>query len=466
MPIFLAGMANAARVAATQLAKKAGTSAAKKAAGKAVGRGKRGGGGDDSPLSKAAKLGAKAVGIPGRDDLEKHKKKVGPILVVLLLAGVLACFAGTALVNTFAGMSAALGGAASGAAGSGTGGVGCDGTDVVAAANSAAESFDLPEPADGGPFSQGGPGTKPGAVPAADDGDFPHVDQLSVMKAAGKHYNVPWYLLAAISWQETKHGADPNTWKELSSEGDGALGNMRFTPGTWSDFGVDTEGHKATAADRHDWADQLWSAANMLSNWDGVPGFRNGDDVLKAIHRYNWHDWYVNDILWWAEQYAGDNTTVSGGGSCGLTVPSGDIGTVIQYALDQRGKPYVMGGTGPDVFDCSGLMMRAWQQIGINITRTASTQADAANVQIVQKRPIDVSQMQPGDLLFYDAKPGDSYRGSYSNRLGVDISHVIMYMGNNQVVEATPPRVIASTYTNQRFQGFIAVGRVTGVPKS
>jgi hypothetical protein len=465
MAIFLAGMANAARVAASQLAKKAGTSAATKAAGRATGRGRRTGG-DDNPLAKAAKLGAKAAGIPSRADLEQHKKKIGPVLLVLLLLGVLACFAGSALVGTFGGVSAVLGGAASGAADSGGGGAGCDGTDVVSVADSAAESFDLPAPADGGPFSQGGPGAKPGAVPATDGGDFPHVDQLSVMKAAGKHYGVPWYLLAAISWQETKHGTDPNTWRELSSEGDGALGNMRFTPGTWADYGVDTDGHKATAADRHDWADQLWSAANMLSTWDGVPGFRDGNDVRTAIHRYNWHDWYVNDILWWAEQYADGSTTISGGGSCGLAVASGAVGAVIQYALDQRGKPYVMGGTGPDVFDCSGLMLRAWQQIGINITRTASTQADAPNVRIVQRRPIDVAALQPGDLLFYDAKPGDSYRGSYSTRLGTDISHVIMYMGNHQVVEATPPRVISSTYTDQRFQGFVAVGRVTGVPAS
>lgn len=84
----------------------------------------------------------------------------------------------------------------------------------------------------------------------------------------------------------------------------------------------------------------------------------------------------------------------------------------IAFALAQVGKPYVWGATGPDAYDCSGLIYAAYRAAGyMAITRTTYTQ-------IGQGTPIANGNELPGDLIFPDA------------------GHVIMYIGNGQIVEA------------------------------
>jgi len=84
----------------------------------------------------------------------------------------------------------------------------------------------------------------------------------------------------------------------------------------------------------------------------------------------------------------------------------------IAYAKAQLGKPYQWGAAGPDAFDCSGLIMRAWQAGGIALPRTTYQQVNAGT-------RITRAQLQPGDLVF-------------SNNDG----HVQMYIGNGRVIEA------------------------------
>jgi cell wall-associated NlpC family hydrolase len=67
---------------------------------------------------------------------------------------------------------------------------------------------------------------------------------------------------------------------------------------------------------------------------------------------------------------------------------------VIQIALGQLGKPYILGTEGPDTFDCSGLVQWSYNQIGIATTRTTFTQLD--NLRIIQP-----DQVQPGDMIYF-----------------------------------------------------------------
>lgn len=85
----------------------------------------------------------------------------------------------------------------------------------------------------------------------------------------------------------------------------------------------------------------------------------------------------------------------------------------IRFALSQQGKPYLWGGDGPDSYDCSGLMVAAFNTIGIHLPRT--TQEMLADSSLM---PVNVNQLQPGDLVF----PSDE--------------HVQMYLGGGKVVEA------------------------------
>ncbi|GAB3990427.1 C40 family peptidase [Nocardioides marmoraquaticus] len=88
----------------------------------------------------------------------------------------------------------------------------------------------------------------------------------------------------------------------------------------------------------------------------------------------------------------------------------------VAYAMAQVGKSYVWGAAGPDAFDCSGLTMAAWATEGVSLPHNSQAQYAAGT-------PVSESELQPGDLVFY-----------YS-----PISHVGMYVGNGQVVNALNP---------------------------
>ncbi|MGV0835351.1 peptidoglycan hydrolase RipC [Mycolicibacterium thermoresistibile] len=98
-------------------------------------------------------------------------------------------------------------------------------------------------------------------------------------------------------------------------------------------------------------------------------------------------------------------------------------GTVVQAALSRIGSPYSWGGSGPNAFDCSGLVMWAFQQ-GAGVNLPHSSQALARGGQ-----PVSMADMQPGDVVTY-----------YS-----DASHAGIYIGNGMMVHAstygTPVRV-------------------------
>jgi cell wall-associated NlpC family hydrolase len=88
--------------------------------------------------------------------------------------------------------------------------------------------------------------------------------------------------------------------------------------------------------------------------------------------------------------------------------------TVIQYAEQFLGVPYVWGGADPSGFDCSGLMQYSFKNaLGITLPRTAAEQQQVGT-------RISPDQVQPGDLVF----------------MGMPAYHVGMYIGNGQWIEA------------------------------
>lgn len=101
------------------------------------------------------------------------------------------------------------------------------------------------------------------------------------------------------------------------------------------------------------------------------------------------------------------------------TLAQGAAAGAIAFALGEVGKNYVWGATGPDTYDCSGLMLRAFQSVGINLPRVSRQQFYAGG-------HVPIEQAQAGDLLFYATDPGDP----------ATIHHVTLYMGDGQMVEA------------------------------
>ena len=170
--------------------------------------------------------------------------------------------------------------------------------------------------------------------------------------------------------------------------------------------GVATDEDGDGIASVYDPADAIAGAAKYLVA-HGVQ-----QNVAAAIFAYNHADWYVQEVLSWASTYAaggftvadvnqtGNNTAVTavtgaGGQSCtqngqlaSFVAPNAIVSQAVNYAEEQLGKPYLWGGTGPDAFDCSGLVMMAYRAAGVNIPRTSQAQwAGLPHVPAVQGGP-------------------------------------------------------------------------------
>ncbi len=96
--------------------------------------------------------------------------------------------------------------------------------------------------------------------------------------------------------------------------------------------------------------------------------------------------------------------------------PNSRTAAAVAYAYSKIGSPYVWGATGPNAFDCSGLVQAAYRSAGISLPRTTYAQIDAG-------RRVSRSELLPGDLVFF-------YSG---------ISHVGLYIGNGQMIHAPNP---------------------------
>ena len=82
----------------------------------------------------------------------------------------------------------------------------------------------------------------------------------------------------------------------------------------------------------------------------------------------------------------------------------------IGFAEAQVGKRYCWGGTGPDCFDCSGLVQSAWRYGGVQLPRTSGAQG-----RVLVEVPRE--QMRPGDILWWP-------------------THVGLYVGNGEMIDA------------------------------
>jgi cell wall-associated NlpC family hydrolase len=106
------------------------------------------------------------------------------------------------------------------------------------------------------------------------------------------------------------------------------------------------------------------------------------------------------------------------------SVPSaaGAVRQMLDYIYAQLGKPYVWGGAGPDVFDCSGLAMRGLEAGGWSFPHPAQWQYLAMH-------PLTYDQLRPGDLVFWAQDDTDPHT----------IYHEAIYIGNDRIIQAPHP---------------------------
>ena len=167
---------------------------------------------------------------------------------------------------------------------------------------------------------------------------------------------------------------------------------------TSSKLGILSKGEKVTGIDKGEWVE---------FTFNGKTGY-----VIKS---------YLSATKPAAEQPKANNN--SGNSTPAKTEKqsySSDIDKVVEVALAQVGKPYIWASANPNIgFDCSGLTYYAFKQAGISLNRTSYTQ-------INNGVSVDSKDLRKGDLVFF-------------NNGGGRISHVGIYIGNNQFVHASSP---------------------------
>jgi cell wall-associated NlpC family hydrolase len=280
-------------------------------------------------------------------------------------------------------------------------------------------------------------GTAKNSIPA---------DYLSLYQKIGRQYGVPWVILAGIGAEESSNGQSNAPGVHSGTNGFGAAGPMQIGIGgaagnNWGGApvhpaseavnGVATDENGDGTASVYDPADAIAGAAKYLLQ-HGVQ-----TDVSAAIFAYNHAQFYVHDVENFAATYAsgGFSVPAAAAGVAGTTVscvqtadtvisgsvavPNQAVSTAISYAEQQISKPYLWGGTGPDAFDCSGLVMTAYQAVGVTIPRTSQEQW-------AWGPKIQPGHEEPGDLVFFAGSDGTT----------TSPGHVGLVIGGGKMIEA------------------------------
>ncbi|MFD9686785.1 NlpC/P60 family protein [Kitasatospora sp. NPDC059088] len=239
-------------------------------------------------------------------------------------------------------------------------------------------------------------------------------------------------------------GAGGNTTPVLDTDGgkwdgntvyDAAVGPMQFLPSTFT--GMSAKVRPEGGANPNNIDDAAMAAALYLCG--NGRDLNDQSQLFAAIYQYNASTAYVNEVLDWRRQF-------SALGSSGPNVPASQKAQkVIDAAKSQFGVPYSWGGgdangkstgvccskggqDGRTVvgFDCSGLMVYAFAQVGINLPRLASDQAGAGT-----RIPASagLAALQPGDMVFFGPSPTNDPA----------IYHVGLYIGGGQMIAAPKP---------------------------
>jgi cell wall-associated NlpC family hydrolase len=115
------------------------------------------------------------------------------------------------------------------------------------------------------------------------------------------------------------------------------------------------------------------------------------------------------------------------------TTAAGSGSSIVTFARNQIGRPYIFGGTGNPGWDCSGLVQAALATVGVNVAHHATAQYFSTLGKPVRNsdgsKPSikNVSSLVPGDIVFPYPPTGG------------DVGHVAIYSGNGNIIEAAKP---------------------------
>jgi uncharacterized protein YgiM (DUF1202 family) len=130
--------------------------------------------------------------------------------------------------------------------------------------------------------------------------------------------------------------------------------------------------------------------------------------------------------------------------SAKISAPTKTGNELVDFALGFVGYKYVYGGASPSGFDCSGFTSYVYKHFGYSITRNASGQYRDNGVKVAR------SDLVPGDLVFFSSSGGS-------------VTHVGLYIGNNEFVHASGARVgvvVSSLDSSYYTSGWVGAKRI------
>jgi len=141
-----------------------------------------------------------------------------------------------------------------------------------------------------------------------------------------------------------------------------------------------------------------------------------------------------------ATNNSGDSKPSTGTSTSNSNVSSASSGSVVGYAQQFLGVPYVWGGTSPSGFDCSGFVQYVYAHVGVSIPRTSQAQFGAGTA-------VSQSNLQPGDLVFFHDD-------------GSGPGHVGMYIGGGNIIHAPHTGDVVKIVPLSYMSGYCGARRV------
>ena len=110
---------------------------------------------------------------------------------------------------------------------------------------------------------------------------------------------------------------------------------------------------------------------------------------------------------------------------------------VVAIAYEQIGKPYSLGGKGPNSYDCSGLVYYCYKHAGYNLPAWTK-KLKKAGKKVTGK--LKFKKLKKGDILFF--KIGKIFGGP---------NHVGIYVGNREMIHASPEKGVVKVYLDKEY---------------
>lgn len=164
---------------------------------------------------------------------------------------------------------------------------------------------------------------------------------------------------------------------------------------------------------------KFYTVLKGVPDWDKRRPGESAQAVERSAFPDRYHQWEAMAVHLVQNLGKVSDAAGCGEGAGKYLPPSQKAAKAIEFAMGERGKPYVWGATGPDSYDCSGLMLRAFESAGITVPRVSRDQYKAGAM-------LPVERAKPGDMLFW----------AYDESNPATIHHVAMYLGGGEIVEA------------------------------